>query len=136
MIIIFIYCIGFIPFIVGKFKPKVLFVISQTITTLALITICIYSFINELSHDSKPNTASSDISAESSAPTAFLKKNDPESYVNGTMLEESNVNDQSLIKVVLLMSILGINISHPPFCIKQFHSSIHQNYYFQHQSNF
>ena len=34
-----------VPFIVGKIKPKVLFVISQTITTLALVTICVYSFI-------------------------------------------------------------------------------------------
>ena len=34
-----------VPFIVGKIKPKVLFVISQTITTLALVAICVYSFI-------------------------------------------------------------------------------------------
>ena len=84
----------------GKFKPKVLFVISQTITTLALITICIYSFINELSHVQTENNKSLH-----SAPTVFLKKTDPESYANGTMLEDSNINDQSLIKVVLLMGL-------------------------------
>ena len=34
-----------VPFFVGKIKPKILFVIAQTITTLAILTICIYSFI-------------------------------------------------------------------------------------------
>ena len=34
-----------VPFFVGKIKPKILFVIAQTITTFAILTICIYSFI-------------------------------------------------------------------------------------------
>ena len=34
-----------VPFFVGKIKPKILFVIAQTVTTLAILTICIYSFI-------------------------------------------------------------------------------------------
>ena len=81
----------------GKFKPKVLFVISQTITTLALITICIYSFINEFSQSSHVQIEKD--KPLNSAPTALLNNTGQGSYVNGTILEESNINDHSLIKV-------------------------------------
>ena len=88
--------LGLIPLIVGRVKPKVLFVISQTITTLALITICIYSFINELSHVQDVD----DENVLNSAPTVSLDI----SYVNGSIIvEDSNINDQSLIKVVVLL---------------------------------
>ena len=56
-----------VPFIVGKIKPKVLFVISQTITTLALVTICVYSFIRrfyETSSDAEIENASHATSIE------------------------------------------------------------------------
>ena len=36
-----------IPFFVGRIKPKVLFITAQTLTTLALITVSVYSFIKQ-----------------------------------------------------------------------------------------
>ena len=43
-----------IPFFVGRIKPKVLFIIAQTMTTLALVTVCIYSFIKQYHETTAP----------------------------------------------------------------------------------
>ena len=39
--------LGIIPFIVGKVKPKIMFVICQSISVLSIIAICVYSFLKE-----------------------------------------------------------------------------------------
>ena len=39
--------LGFVPFIVGKVKPKIMFVICQAISVLSIIAICVYSFLKE-----------------------------------------------------------------------------------------
>ena len=39
--------LGFFPFIVGKVKPKIMFVICQAISVLSIIAICVYSFLKE-----------------------------------------------------------------------------------------
>ena len=41
------FYLGFLPLIVGKLKPKTMFVISQILETASIIAICVYAFIIE-----------------------------------------------------------------------------------------
>ena len=43
---IFFIHLGFLPLIVGKLKPKTMFVISQILETASIIAICVYAFIS------------------------------------------------------------------------------------------